>query len=62
MFQRAFEEPDRIIVVTATGEVMRAEVDQHYDALREMIAPMPAAGRPIRALGDAAPLVRPHTG
>lgn len=41
-----------VIQVVSVGEATRADIDIHYDALRDMIAALRAEGRPIRVLSD----------
>jgi hypothetical protein len=52
MIQRSVDPEDGIIMVVSIGEATRADIDEHYDALRRMIAELRAEGRPVRVLSD----------
>ena len=52
MIRREVDPDDGIIFVTSDGAATRADIDEHYDALRLLIAEMREAGRPVRVLSD----------
>lgn len=58
MIERSVDDEDGIIFVVSVGEATREDIDVHYDALRDLIATMRAAGRPIRVLSDQTRAVR----
>lgn len=51
MIERALDE-DNIIQVVSTGAATRADIDEHYSSLRELIATLRSRGSPIRVLSD----------
>lgn len=52
MIERGIDPEDGIILVTSVGEATRADIDEHYERLREMIADTRAAGQTVRVLTD----------
>jgi hypothetical protein len=67
MIDREWDEDGGIITVTASGVWTKADVEEHYRALRRMIDAVREAGRPIRVLSDItqasrqSPIVEAHT-
>ena len=52
MIRLSVDEQSGIILVVSIGEASRAEIDRHYDRLRDVIAGQRKAGRPVRVLSD----------
>ena len=52
MIERDLSDPDGIITVRSSGDWTRAEIDEHFAALREIIASRRRNGDPIRVLSD----------
>ena len=52
MITREVDERDSIIFVRGSGAWTRAEVDEHFRALRRLIQDMRIADRPVRLLSD----------
>lgn len=52
MIERELDVTDGIIFVVATGFWTKAEVDEHYDKLRALIAERRAGGYTVRVLSD----------
>lgn len=58
MITRSVDAQDGIIVVVSIGVATRADIDTHYDELRDMIAHIRAAGDPVRVLSDQTQAMR----
>lgn len=52
MIERDLTDADGIITVTSTGHWTEAELNEHFDALRAIIARKREAGEQIRVLSD----------
>lgn len=52
MISRSVDPAGDFIVVKAIGPQTIESIRYHYDALRQMIAPLRASGKPIRILSD----------
>jgi hypothetical protein len=67
VIKREWDDETGIIIVSASGLWTKADVEMHYEALRRMIEPLRAAGRPVRVLSDVTkaerqnPIVESHT-
>lgn len=52
LIKRTFDEATGIISVEGTGLYTFTEIEQHYAALRELVAHVRSAGNPVRLLSD----------
>ncbi|MBA2935737.1 hypothetical protein HZF05_16770 [Sphingomonas sp. CGMCC 1.13654] len=58
MIEREFDEATGTISVRGTGLYSFMDVEQHYVALRELVARVRSSGRPVRVLSDVTHGVR----